>query len=167
MADSADVEHYLIGALLAIPTTVVRRRVAAALAAHGFADYRLTYQVVFQWLGPEGSRVTDLAQHTGITKQAMGEAIAELERRGYVERVPDPTDGRAKLVRRTERGWEVNRVARQVVEEIQAEWVAALGEEDFALLLQQLRRLVRLLNEPADVAGHPRTVTRQPAEGWG
>ena len=131
-------DSLMIGALLAIPVQVIGRRVSAALAQQGFTDYRPTYQVVFQWCRPEGSRLTELAERAGVTKQSMGEIIDVLDQRGYVERVPDPTDGRAILIRRTERGWEVNRIARQVVEQLQQEWAQALGEEQFAQLLHDL-----------------------------
>ena len=70
--------------------------------------------------------------------------------------MPDPRDGRATLIRRTERGWAVNQVARRVVEEVQGEWAHALGEEEFAELLNRLRHLVGILNEPAAVAADPR-----------
>jgi DNA-binding MarR family transcriptional regulator len=148
--------HYdslMIGALLALPLQVIGRRVANALARHGFTDYRLTYQSVFQWCRPEGSRLTELASRAGVTKASMGEIIDALVQRGYMERVPDPTDGRALLIRRTERGWEVNRVARQVVEEIQQEWIHALGEEQFTHLLDALRQLATILKEPPGAAG--------------
>jgi DNA-binding MarR family transcriptional regulator len=156
-ASSSDpVDRYLIGALLLIPAQVMRRRVSGALAVD-FPDYRPNYDAVFQWLGPEGDRISDLAERCGVSKQAMGETIDWLEQHGYVERVPDPSDGRAILVRRTELGWRVNRIAREQVEAAQAEWARALGEADFAELLRLLRRLVSLLNHPAGVAGHPRT----------
>ena len=144
---STPYDSLMIGALLAIPVQVIGRRVSAALAERGFTDYRPTYQVVFQWCRPEGSRLTELAERAGVTKQSMGEIIDVLEQRGYVERVPDPTDGRAILVRRTERGWEVNRVARQVVDQLQQEWAQALGKEQFAQLLHYLRHLAILLDE--------------------
>ena len=145
----------MIGALLSLPMQVISRRVAAALAEH-FPDYRPTYEPVFQWCKPEGSRLTELAERVGVTKQSMGEIIDALEQRGYVERVPDPTDGRAILIRRTELGWEINRVARQLVGEIQQEWMRAVGEEQFGHLLHLLRRLALALDEPIGPAGHPR-----------
>ena len=144
----------MIGALLAIPTQVIGRRVAAALVEHGFTDYRPTYQRVVQWCRPEGSRLTELAERVGITKQSMGEIIDVLEQRGYVERVPDPTDGRAILIRRTPRGWEVNRIARQVVEQVQQEWAQALGQERFTSLIDTLLQLALVLDEPIGAA-HP------------
>ena len=106
---TSDYDTLVIGALLAIPTQVIGRRVAAAVVEQGFTDYRPTYQPVFQWCRSEGSRLTELAERAGVTRQSMGEMIDVLEQRGYVERVPDPSDGRAILIRRTQRGWGVNR----------------------------------------------------------
>jgi DNA-binding MarR family transcriptional regulator len=151
------IDRYLIGALLHIPAQVMRRLVSSALA-EDFPDYRPNYDAVFQWLGPDGDRISDLAERCGVSKQAMGETIDWLEQHGYVERVPDPRDGRAILVRRTELGWRVNRLAREQVEATQAEWTRALGEADFAELMRLLRRLVKLLDHTAGVAGHPRTL---------
>ena len=156
-APNDPVERYAVGALLAIPFQVLRQRVAAALI-EDFPDYRPNYDAVFQWLGPDGDRISELAQRCGVSKQAMGETIDWLEQHGFVERVPDPSDGRATLVRRTELGWRVYRVAREQVEATQAEWARALGEADFADLMRLLRRLVRLVDHPAGVAGHPRTL---------
>jgi DNA-binding MarR family transcriptional regulator len=108
---------------------------------------------------PEGSRLTELAERVGVTKQSMGEIIDVLEQRGYVERVPDPTDGRAILIRRTERGWQVNRIARQVVEQIQQEWAQALGQERFTSLLEALRQLALVLDGPVGAPNPPEAHT--------
>ena len=59
---------------------------------------------MFGNIEPDGSRLTDLAERAHMTKQSVGEVTTELERRGYLERVPDPGDGRAKIIRLTERG---------------------------------------------------------------
>ncbi len=149
----------MIGALVAIIDQELRRRVTAALHASGFPDYRSTYRSIFMWTRAEGSRVTELAELAQITQQAMSELVAELERRGYVERIPDPTDRRAMLVRRTERGWQLNAISRQAVAEAQAEWEAQLGAPEYAHLLAALRHIVTLIDPPtAGVAGHPRTI---------
>jgi DNA-binding MarR family transcriptional regulator len=95
-----------------------------------------------------------------MTRQSVSELIDYLEERGYVERMPDPKDRRAVLVRRTERGWKVNRVARGVVEELQAGWAQQLGREDFDALVRLLRRLVVLIGQPLGAAGDPRTRKR-------
>ena len=78
----------------------LRKRVEAA----GFTDIRPGHGCVFGTIEPDGSRLTDLAQRANMTKQSVGEATSDLEQRGYVERVPDPNDGRAKIIQLTERG---------------------------------------------------------------
>jgi len=148
-------DSVMIGALLYLPVQVIERRVTQAVAGYGFSDYRPTHRIVFQFCRPEGSRLTELAERAGVTKQTMGETVEYLVQHGYFERVPDPTDGRATLIRRTERGWDVSRIARQVVEELQQEWAQGLGEKEFAQLLQHLRRLATFLDEPTGPAGTP------------
>jgi DNA-binding MarR family transcriptional regulator len=138
---------FLIGALLNIPSGILVRRVHEGLIAAGFRELRPAHTPVFQLLAPEGSRVTELAEQAGIAKQSMGYLIDYLEQHGYMERVPDPTDGRAQLVRRTPRGWEVNRMSAHLVWEIQQEWTHLLGEERMKHLQSLLSDLVSLLGE--------------------
>src|SRR3981081_2690102 len=124
MAESASadpVARYAIGALLAVPVQVLPERVAAALV-EDFPDYRRNCDAVFRWLGPEGDRISDIAARCGVSKQAMGETITWLEQHGYVERLPDPSDGRATLVRRTELVWHGNPLAPEQVEATTAMW---------------------------------------------
>src|ERR687898_799338 len=82
-------------------------RMSLGLDEAGFGDVREGHGCVFGFIDVEhGSRLTDLAERAGLTKQAVGEAVAELERKGYLKRVPDPQDGRAKIIKLTERGLE-------------------------------------------------------------
>lgn len=138
-------EGFLIGSLLGAPYEVLQRRVQEGYAAAGFTDLRPAHGPVFRYLAPDGERVTTLASRAGTSKQAMGYLVDYLVERGYLERAPDPTDGRAQIVRRTARGWAVNRLARRVVAEVQAEWTAGLGEARMTQLLAGLRDLARLL----------------------
>jgi DNA-binding MarR family transcriptional regulator len=143
-------DRLMVGATLNLLSQAIGRRVVMAMRAEGFKDFRQAYNPVFQWCKPAGSRLSELAEMSGVTKSAMSQLVDVLVRLGYVERVPDPTDGRATLIQRTERGWAVNRIAAQVVEATQAEWSAALGQETFALFLQSLRHLTRLTYSPTD-----------------
>lgn len=79
----------------------VHQRLANHLAESGHPMVRASHGAVFENIAPEGSRITDMADRHGITKQSMGPFVDELEEHGYVERYPDPSDGRAKLVRLT------------------------------------------------------------------
>lgn len=138
---------FLIGALVNIPATLLMRRVYEGLIVAGFHELRPAHTPVFQLLAPQGSRVTELAEQAGMTKQSMAYLIDYLEEHGYVERVPDPTDGRAQLVCRTARGWEVNHMSAHLVWQIQQEWTQLLGEERMKQLLSLLSDLVSLLGE--------------------
>lgn len=55
-------------------------------------------------LSREGIRPTELARRVDVSKQAVGQALADLAARRLVELVPDPSDGRARLVRLTASG---------------------------------------------------------------
>jgi len=97
-------EELNIGLLLFIPYRALENRVFRALADAGFGDITTAQARVFQRIGPNGSRLTELAEAARITKQTAGFIVDQLERAGYVERTPDPSDARARLVRITERG---------------------------------------------------------------
>ncbi len=144
-AEAPDDSQALIGALLAIPNFELQRRVQAGFAAAGLPEIRPAHDAIFRWLPAEGGRVTDLAAEIGMTKQALGYHVAYLEAHGYLERVSDPRDRRALLVRRTEKGWRVNETARRLVEEVQDEWASHIGEERMDELRELLRDLVRHL----------------------
>jgi DNA-binding MarR family transcriptional regulator len=100
------------------------------MAAQGFQDVREGHGCVFGFIDLEdGSRLTDLAERSGLTKQAVGEAVAELERKGYLERVPDPEDGRAKIIKLTPRGVDAALTGRRLFAEIENEWAERYGED--------------------------------------
>jgi DNA-binding MarR family transcriptional regulator len=134
------------GLLLLIPYRAMEGRVFDGLAVAGFDDFTPAQARVFQRIAPGGSRLTDLAEQAGVTKQTAGFLVDQLERAGYVERVPDPSDGRARLVRIAERGARTIPVAARVVAEVEAEWAAHLG----ARRMDQLRRLLTDLREVTD-----------------
>jgi DNA-binding MarR family transcriptional regulator len=85
--------------------------------------------------------VTELAQLAQVSKPTVVYLVNDLERLGYVERVPDPADGRAKLVRMTDRGLRAQRAGTEIVRQIERDWSALLGEGEFAALRDHLQRL--------------------------
>ncbi len=118
------------------------------LAAAGFPDVHASHTgCVFAHLPPEGARLTELAARARLRKQTLSYFVDYLESRGYVERVPDPTDRRAKLVRPTERGREVARVAEAAIPQIDARWAQRLGTRRMARLHALLRDLNAVLGE--------------------
>jgi DNA-binding MarR family transcriptional regulator len=137
----------MIGALLRIPREAAIRWTLAGLAAAGFEDVRPAHFTVFQHMPPEGIRLTALAEAALLTKQSMGYLVDELEARGYVERAPDPADRRAKVVRLTARGRQVEDTVRAVIRQMEDEWAARIGEEEYQQLTRLLRKLIALLGE--------------------
>lgn len=133
---------FRIGALLTIPRAAIGRRVRARCAELGYGDVSAAHEVVLQVLEPDGMRLTELAAKAGMAKQSMGYLVGELERAGYLERIADPGDARAKLIRRTERGWAFNRIAAEVVAELEEEWATLIGEANFQKLKDTLGQLV-------------------------
>ena len=139
-------ESLNVGLLLFLPYRAMETRVFEGLAAAGFDDFTPAQARVFQRIAPDGSRLTDLAEQAGITKQSAGFLVDQLERAGYVERVPDPADGRARLVRVAERGARSVEASRGIVAQVEAEWTAYLGARRMA----QLRRILTDLREITD-----------------
>jgi DNA-binding MarR family transcriptional regulator len=114
------------------------------LAEAGYADIRHAHGCVFRWVEPDGTRLTELAELAGHSKQAVGEFVCDLEAMGYVERVPDPQDGRAKIIRLTERGAVAKATAREIFAEIEAEWAERIGPERVEALRDALETLYEL-----------------------
>ncbi len=114
------------------------------LAERGYSDIRHAHGCVFRWVEPEGTRLTELADLAGHSKQAVGEFVCDLEARGYVERVPDPADGRAKIIRLTERGIEAKETALEIFAEIESEWAERIGPERVEALRDALEVLYEL-----------------------
>ncbi|HWC23595.1 MAG TPA: MarR family transcriptional regulator [Flexivirga sp.] len=136
-----------LGVLLFIPYRYMEDRIFRAIQDAGFDDWTLTQCRVFQRVAPNGSRLTDLADQAQLTKQSTGVLVDQLENLGYVRRVPDPTDGRARLIVIEKRGRRVVKVAKAAAEEILAEWKSYLGTRNFALLQQILGQL-REITDP-------------------
>lgn len=97
-------QAHTLGALLRLPYQRLSKRLYAEMAAGGFGEIRPSHSVVFRHLSPEGSRLTDLAEVSGLTKQSMAYLVEHLVRHDYVTVGADPVDRRAKRVLLTQRG---------------------------------------------------------------
>ncbi|HEX4281704.1 MAG TPA: MarR family winged helix-turn-helix transcriptional regulator [Solirubrobacteraceae bacterium] len=106
-----------------------------------YSDIRVTHGCVFGNIDPEGTRLTELAARARMTKQSVGEVTSDLEQRGYVERVPDPSDGRAKIIRLTERGRAAQALGVGLIDEIEQEWAERFGAERVAVLREALEAI--------------------------
>ncbi|MET7484410.1 MarR family transcriptional regulator [Streptomyces sp. NPDC005538] len=140
-----DTDELNLGLLMFIPYRYMESAVMAALKSAGH-DISLTQARVFQRIGPEGSRLAELAEASQVSKQTIGSIVDQLERAGYVRRVPDPRDARARLVTLTAQGHELVELSLPVVRDIQANWTAHLGPAR----TRQLRQALEALREITD-----------------
>jgi DNA-binding MarR family transcriptional regulator len=135
----------LLGALLRIVHQASAERHASWLAGSAFSDLQPAHSAAIQplWQMPEGTRLTALARLARITKQSMSALVDHLEARGYVERVRDPEDARATLVRLTARGRAYGRAVRAFARSVEEDWARRIG----AQRVEELRGALELLRE--------------------
>jgi DNA-binding MarR family transcriptional regulator len=117
------------------------------LVAAGLEDARVPHTHVTAYIKADGSRLTDLAAQARMTLPAMSELVNDLQRLGIVERRPDPSDGRAKLICLTDAGWEAMRAARRAIQEIEAHYAAIVGRDRFETTAQVLQEILTGLED--------------------
>jgi DNA-binding MarR family transcriptional regulator len=154
MSDNWYIDHDLpLVGLLAEVKDAISDELYARLHEMGHGGIRPAHGCVFGFIERGGGvRLTALADRSGLTKQAVGEAVADLERLGYVERVPDPSDGRAKIIRLTERGGQAAAAAEEIFADIERRFAAEVGDERLVEFRDTLRRIFLLTRAPAVAA---------------
>ena len=105
---------------------------------------RPAHAAVFTNIDSEGTRLTQLAERALMTPQAMAELVDDLARLGYVTREPDPTDGRAKLIVLTDRGFDAVQDAFDTITGLEAQLEAELGHRTLVQLRNVLQRVADL-----------------------
>jgi DNA-binding MarR family transcriptional regulator len=134
-----------------MPVDEIRQRMLDALHEQGFDDLIPAHLIVLRWPGPDDLRPVEVAEQTGMSKQALNYLLGQLEETGYLERVDDPDDRRSKRIRVTKRGWAAGKVMRAAVGEVEREFVDAHGKRELANLLELLTQLnVALGTRPGD-----------------
>ena len=135
--------------LLGMAKESVAAELHRRLREQGFTEIRDTHGCVFRFIDREGSRLTDLAELNDMSKQAVGEIVDDLQAHAYVERAPDPVDGRAKIIRLTERGQDAQSAAVAIFAEIEREWAERFGQERVAVMREVLEEVVLGAGAPA------------------
>ena len=136
-----------LGILLFVAYRALEQRAYDAVVAAGVRDITPAQARLAARIGPGGTRVSDLADQARVTKQSAGFLVEQLEAAGYVDRVPDPADGRARLVRLTARADPVVAAADAEVERVLHEWAGHVGADRLRQVHQTLRDL-RELTDP-------------------
>ncbi|HET7735306.1 MAG TPA: MarR family transcriptional regulator [Nocardioidaceae bacterium] len=138
-----------LGLLLFIPYRHLENVVLDAVRARGH-ELPISQARVFQRIGPEGSRMSELAEAAQVSKQTLTSIVDQLEKAGYVRRTPDPHDARARLVHVTDLGRQLIAWGAPALAAVEAEWEAHLGKAR----TKQLRGMLAELCEITDPFGH-------------
>jgi DNA-binding MarR family transcriptional regulator len=143
-------EERATAGLLQAAHAELSRYIGGAVVAAGFTDLRPAHgNVMEQLIHEDGLRISTLADRSGMTPQSMGELVDELERRGYVERRPDPADRRAKPVFLTARGQAAAGVSGVAVRDQESQLRDRFGEDAYQGLREVLLRLIEFGIEPS------------------
>jgi DNA-binding MarR family transcriptional regulator len=134
-----------LGALLRLPYAALVDRVYGSLAGRGFPEIRVAHGAVLRHIRPAGSRLTELAERAGMAKQSMAYLVEDLAGLGFVATAPDPSDGRARLVRLTAKGRKLMATMLALSAEAEAEFIAKVGAADMRTLRRVLEKVVAAL----------------------
>ena len=131
-----------IGQLLRDTYRRFEDELAAALAEpRERAGVRPVHDAVLAYLDRDGTRASVLADRARLSRQAITQLTDELEQLGVVVRVPDPTDGRAKIIQYTHEALKIFDTSRQAIAELERRWAKELGPRNYAALRDGLDQL--------------------------
>lgn len=139
--------HPNVGVLMYVAARSLEQRAYDALMAAGAADLTPTQARLMAQIDRDGTRVVTLAARARITKQSAAFLVDQLEGAGYVVRVADPHDGRAKLVRLTPHARALGDAADAEVARALAEWQEYLGPTRMRLL-EETMVMLREITDP-------------------
>ncbi len=118
-----------------------KEKFAAEMSNAGHDWYAEARSSVLPYIGPNGSRQTDIVAAMGISKQAVQQLILDLEKSDILRREPDPNDGRGKIVHYTEKGFAAQQDIQNAKRKVEEDIKRHLGEQDFEHLMTTLRKL--------------------------
>lgn len=147
MDKTTQVRKLNLAQLLRIPFQELVTKLHKRLDAAGYGDIRPTHTLIFALVTIEGIRLTDLAERAQLTKQLVNYLVTAMEEQGYVERIPDPTDGRARLVRLTAQGQAASEAGARIIADIEQEWATLLDGPSMQDLRIKLEYLVDALEK--------------------
>jgi DNA-binding MarR family transcriptional regulator len=134
-----------LGRDLAFLSRDLSRSLMQKSVSRGHKGLKLNWDTVFLNLDfNNGSRVVDLAQVNGLTKQAMSQIVADIEQQGYITKKEDPDDGRARKLKLTTKGKKLIQDSMEAYSELEAEYEALIGREKLDTLQEIAAELVRL-----------------------
>ena len=135
-----------VGAMLRVVWQWVRDEMYAGVVAAGYDDLTAAHVALWRHPGLDGLRPSQLADHLGVTKQSVNDLLGHLERQGYLKRVADPADGRARVIRLTSKGWQLAETIYGEARAAQLRIAEILGPRRYAQLHSSLELLTEKLS---------------------
>ena len=115
----------------------------------GHTDVKPAHNSVFGTLTEDGARAAEMAARAGMTRQSMGEVIRDMVALDLLEMLPDPNDGRAKVVSYSEHGLEVAGDGFSYLADLEDLFAKEFGEHEYAVVRDVLARLTDVLERYA------------------
>ena len=143
-------DRQAVGQLLGRLLSEFHRELSEPMAEHGYGDIRRPHLQIWGNIGWNGMRLTELAARAELSLSATSELVNELEHLGYLHRIPDPRDGRAKLIVPTDRGHQALNDAGIRVAEIEEHWGTLVGHAKFDEVCYLLDKLLTKLTTTHD-----------------
>jgi DNA-binding MarR family transcriptional regulator len=135
-----------VGALMLAGWQRIRARVYDGVREAGYDDLNPAHVTLFRYPTLDGLRPTEIADRMQITKQSVHDLLTHLDERGYIERQPDPSSKRSRIVRLSPKGRRLEREVRSQARQAEEEIAAILGSRQFTQLRDALEALVPRLD---------------------
>jgi DNA-binding MarR family transcriptional regulator len=159
-SDQPGSEHRpYVGALMRVGWEWVREQMYAGVVAAGYDDLNAAHVGLWRYPGLEGLRPSELACRVGTRKQSVNDLLGHLEQRGYLSRVPDEADGRARVIRLSAKGRRLQQTIYDQAGAAELRIAEILGPRRFS----QLHSCLELLKEQLS----PSPVSTRGEKAWG
>jgi DNA-binding MarR family transcriptional regulator len=122
----------------------------ARMRARGVVKMQPSYPRLLGNLDTEGTSLSGLARRMGVTRQAVAQLVKEIEAAGFVERRPDPNDGRGVIIAFTPIGRHTLAMAVQVMGEIERDYASVIGEDGLEDLKTRLKAILDRFDRPGE-----------------
>jgi DNA-binding MarR family transcriptional regulator len=139
-SDESRQQH--IGRVILLAYRAFASRSVLKLRECGYEQINLAHTSLLANLDAEGTWISTLAERAGISKQSMRQLAIDLERKGYVKRTIDVRDNRATLITFTDAGCQLIQDVQEIKQQMQAECLSLLGQDNMQMLEEGLTRLI-------------------------
>ena len=133
-----------VGALLRIVWDRLRAELHEHLRQEGFDDLRPAHSPLVRYPPIDGLRPSELAETLRLSRQSINDLLREMEAMGYLELHADPADGRARIIRYTDRGWRLFETSSRISGEVGERWAAKIGRRRYDSMVAALNEIAAL-----------------------